>query len=188
MGTKWILIALLAVLAFLRVSQPTFFKRWVRADIAGISEHPLKVSTLIFLWVSMSVFGAICLFYAGYAVHPLLLLVIPLFLFLRLCFSFLLHLLLKEEGVRTVWKLGPMTALLTLWYAFTAAFLLLMSLTGYLSDGNGRYIFLIFHTAGAVYFALKQPGFVVFKTLGTRVYAILYLCALELAPLVIAVQ
>ncbi|MDG1055977.1 MAG: hypothetical protein P8I47_07365 [Schleiferiaceae bacterium] len=81
-----------------------------------------------------------------------------------------------------------MTALLTLWYAFTAAFLLLMSLTGYLSDGNGRYIFLIFHTAGAVYFALKQPGFVVFKTLGTRVYAILYLCALELAPLVIAVQ
>ena len=55
MGTKWILIALLAVLAFLRVSQPTFFKRWVRADIAGISEHPLKVSTLIFLWVSMSV-------------------------------------------------------------------------------------------------------------------------------------
>ena len=34
----------------------------------------------------------------------------------------------------------------------------------------------------------KQPGFVVFKTIGTRVYAILYLCALELAPLVIAVQ
>lgn len=86
MGTKWILIALLAVLAFLRVSQPTFFKRWVRADIAGISEHPLKVSTLIFLWVSMSVFGATCLFYAGYAVHPLLLLAIPLFLFFALMF------------------------------------------------------------------------------------------------------
>ena len=188
MGTKWILIALLAILAFLRVSQPAFFKRWVRADISGISEHPLKVSTQVFLWVSMAIFGAICLYYAGYAVHPLLLLAIPLLLFLRFGFSFLLHLLLKEEGVRAVWQLGPMTALLSLWYAVTAAFLLLMSLGGYLSDGNGRYIFLTFHVAGAVYFALKQPGFVVFKTLGTRVYAILYLCALELAPLVIAVQ
>ena len=188
MGTKWILIALLGVLAFLRVSQPTFFKRWVRADISGISEHPLKVSTQIFLWVSMAVFGAICLYYAGYAAHPLLLLAIPFLLFLRFGFSFLLHLLLKEEGIRAVWKLGPMTALLSLWYAFTAAFLLLISLTGYLSNGNGRYVFLLFHVAGALYFALKQPGFVVFKTLGTRVYAILYLCALELAPLLIAVQ
>tara|TARA_Y100000385_G_scaffold26294_1_gene25021 strand:- start:302 stop:868 length:567 start_codon:yes stop_codon:yes gene_type:complete len=188
MGAKWIFIVLLAVLAFLRVSQPVFFKRWIRADISGISEHPLKVSTQVFLWVSMAVFGAICLYYAGYAVHPLLLLAVPLLLFLRFGFSFLLHLLLKEEGVRAVWKLGPMTALLSLWYAVTAAFLLLISLAGYLSDGNGRYIFLMFHVAGAVYFALKQPGFVVFKTLGTRVYAILYLCALELAPLVIAVQ
>ena len=188
MGAKWIFIILLAVLAFLRVSQPVFFKRWIRADISGISEHPLKVSTQVFLWVSMAVFGAICLYYAGYAVHPILLLAIPLLLFLRFGFSFLLHLLLKEEGVRAVWQLGPMTALLSLWYAVTAAFLLLMSLGGYLSDGNGRYIFLMFHVAGAVYFALKQPGFVVFKTLGTRVYAILYLCALELAPLVIAVQ
>lgn len=188
MGAKWIFIVLLAVLAFLRVSQPVFFKRWIRADISGISEHPLKVSTQVFLWVSMAVFGAICLYYAGYAVHPLLLLAVPLLLFLRFGFSFLLHLLLKEEGVRAVWKLGPMTALLSLWYAVTAAFLLLMSLAGYLSDGNGHYIFLMFHVAGAVYFALKQPGFVVFKTLGTRVYAILYLCALELAPLVIAVQ
>ena len=188
MGAKWIFIILLAVLAFLRVSQPVFFKRWIRADISGISEHPLKVSTQVFLWVSMAVFGAICLYYAGYAVHPLLLLAVPLLLFLRFGFSFLLHLLLKEEGVRAVWKLGPMTALLSLWYAVTAAFLLLISLAGYLSDGNGRYIFLMFHVAGAVYFALKQPGFVVFKTLGTRVYAILYLCALELAPLVIAVQ
>ena len=188
MGAKWIFIVLLAVLAFLRVSQPVFFKRWIRADISGISEHPLKVSTQVFLWVSMAIFGAICLYYAGYAVHPILLLAIPLLLFLRFGFSFLLHLLLKEEGVRAVWKLGPMTALLSLWYAVTAAFLLLMSLAGYLYDGNGRYIFLMFHVAGAVYFALKQPGFVVFKTLGTRVYAILYLCALELAPLVIAVQ
>ena len=188
MGAKWIFIVLLAVLAFLRVSQPVFFKRWIRADISGISEHPLKVSTQVFLWVSMAVFGAICLYYAGYAVHPLLLLAVPLLLFLRFGFSFLLHLLLKEEGVRAVWKLGPMTALLSLWYAVTAAFLLLMSLAGYLSDGNGHYIFLMFHVAGAVYFALKPPGFVVFKTLGTRVYAILYLCALELAPLVIAVQ
>lgn len=188
MGTKWILIALLAVLAFLRVSQPVFFKRWVRADISGISEHPLKVSTQVFLWISMAVFGAVCLYCAGYALHPLLLLAIPFLLFLRFSFSFLLHLLLKEEGVRAIWKLGPMTALLSLWYAFTAAFLLLFSLTGYLSDGDGRYIFLIFHAVGAVYFAFKQPGFVVFKTLGTRVYAILYLCALELAPLVIAVQ
>ena len=65
MGTKWILIALLAILAFLRVSQPTFFKRWVRADIAGISEHPLKVSTLIFLWVSMSVLGQFACFMRG---------------------------------------------------------------------------------------------------------------------------
>ena len=188
MGAKWIFIVLLAVLAFLRVSQPVFFKRWIRADISGISEHPLKVSTQVFLWVSMAVFGAICLYYAGYAVHPLLMLAVPLLLFLRFGFSFLLHLLLKEEGVRAVWKLGPMTALLSLWYAVTAAFLLLISLAGYLSDGNGRYIFLMFHVAGAIYFALKQPGFVVFKTLGTRVYAILYLCALELAPLVIAVQ
>ncbi len=188
MGTKWIFIALLAVLAVLRVTQPTFFKRWVRADLNGISEHPLNISTQIFLWVSMAVFGAISLYFAGYQAHPVLLLAIPSLLFLRFSFSFLIHLLLKEEGVRAVWKLGPMTALLSLWYAFTAAFLLLLSLTGYVSEDSGRYAFFFFHVLGMVYFAVKQPGFVVFKTIGTRVYAILYLCGLELAPLVIAVQ
>ncbi|MDA8897188.1 hypothetical protein N9I97_00275 [bacterium] len=188
MGTKWIFIALLAVLAFLRVTQPTFFKRWVRADLNSISEHPIKVSTQIFLWASMAVFGAISLYFAGYEAHPFLLLAIPSLLFLRFSFSFLIHFLLKEEGVRAVWKLGPMTALLSLWYAFTAAFLLLLSLTGYLSEARSLYVFLTFHVLGMVYFAVKQPGFVVFKTFGTRVYAILYLCELELAPLVIAVQ
>ncbi|MDA0740312.1 MAG: hypothetical protein O2862_00175 [Bacteroidetes bacterium] len=188
MGTKWIFIALLAVLAFLRVTQPMFFKRWVSADLKSISEHPLNISTQILLWVSMAVFGAISLYLAGYEAHPLLFLAIPSLLFLRFSFSFLIHFLLKEEGVRAVWKLGTMTALLSLWYAFTAAFLLLLSLTGYLSEEHSRYVFLSFHVLGMVYFAAKQPGFVVFKTFGTRVYAILYLCGLEIAPLVIAVQ
>ena len=188
MGTKWIFIALLAVLAFLRVTQPMFFKRWVSADLKSISEHPLNISTQIFLWVSMAVFGAISLYLAGFEAHPLLFLAIPSLLFLRFSFSFLIHFLLKEEGVRAVWKLGTMTALLSLWYAFTAAFLLLLSLTGYLSEEHSRYVFLSFHVLGMVYFAAKQPGFVVFKTFGTRVYAILYLCGLEIAPLVIAVQ
>lgn len=188
MGTKWIFIALVSVLAFLRVSQPIFFKRWIRADLNSISEHPLSLSTHVFLWISMAVFGAISLYYAGFPAHPLLLLAIPVLLFLRFGFSILLHLLLKEEGVRGVWKLGPMTALLSLWYALTAAFLLLVALTGYLSKVNVLYTFLTFHMLGVVYFAVKQPGFVVFKTIGTRVYAILYLCALELAPLVIAFQ
>ncbi|MDA0898516.1 MAG: hypothetical protein O3A30_04470 [Bacteroidetes bacterium] len=165
-----------------------FFKRWVSADLKSISEHPLNISTQILLWVSMAVFGAISLYLAGYEAHPLLFLAIPSLLFLRFSFSFLIHFLLKEEGVRAVWKLGTMTALLSLWYAFTAAFLLLLSLTGYLSEEHSRYVFLSFHVLGMVYFAAKQPGFVVFKTFGTRVYAILYLCGLEIAPLVIAVQ
>ncbi|MDG1185979.1 MAG: hypothetical protein P8N04_03005, partial [Schleiferiaceae bacterium] len=113
MGTKWIFIAILAVLAFLRVSQPTFFKRWVSADFEGISEHPLQLSTHIFLWVSMGVFGAISLYYAGYQADPLLLTAIPFLLFLRFSSSFLLFHLLKEDGHRVQWKFGPMTALLS---------------------------------------------------------------------------
>ena len=44
------------------------------------------------------------------------------------------------------------------------------------------------HAIGLVIFSVKHQGFVHFTTIGVRIYAVLYLGALELTPLYLAIR
>jgi hypothetical protein len=50
------------------------------------------------------------------------------------------------------------------------------------------FILALGHAIGLVIFSVKHQGFVHFTTIGVRIYAVLYLCALELTPLYLAMR
>lgn len=176
-GTKGILVLVLGVLAAVRVTQPKFFAHWIRGDFSALQADYSATATL-WSWVALLIFAGLGL---QFTTLPTLWvwLGVPVVVGLRIFWATLIGVLLGDRGMRWEWRSGNGLALLALVYLVTAVVVHSIHLLGWVYEDYLWVVFAVGHAIGLVAFGIKRPALVRFQTLGTRVYAILYLCALE---------
>ena len=185
MGAKWTIIALLGLMAGIRLFQPQFFLAWTTGKLDR--EDPLNVPSTLLMWAVL----ATCSYFLLSIIqvdhsNALLFIVLPLLILARILFSHLIVRILRQENARMLGLEFFQIAPLSLLYLMTTAFVLTVHWTWPSANFWIPSIIAGAHIFGLVLFSIKHEGFVHFSTLGVRVYAILYLCALELTPLFLA--
>ncbi len=185
MGAKWTIIALLGLMAGVRLFQPQFFLAWTTGKLDR--EDPIAIPSLILMWLVLAtcsyfLFSTLNLDYST----GILFAVLPVLILVRILFSDLIVRILRQENMRVPSLEFFQIAPLALLYLITTLLVLVAHWTWPSGDYWILRATLGAHVLGLVLFSIKHEGFVHFSTLGVRVYAILYLCALELTPLFLA--
>ena len=185
MGAKWTIIALLGLMAGVRLFQPQFFLAWTTGKLDR--EDPIAIPSLVLMWVVLAtcsyfLFSTLNLDYST----GVLFAVLPIIVLARILFSNLIVRILRQENMRLPSLEFFQIAPLALLYLITTSLVLIVHWTWPAAQPWIFRITLSAHILGLVLFSIKHEGFVHFSTLGVRIYAVLYLCALELTPLFLA--
>lgn len=187
MGAKWTIIALLGLMASIRLLQPQFFLHWTTGTLD--EDEPLDWRAFLLMWAVVLAASFLAL---GVAFDGLLwserLLVLPGILLLRVLVADLLAQLFKPANKYMPWMSMRRLPQLALIYLSTAVIILAVHWIWPNSKNVVLGILAAGHAIGLVIFFIKHQGFVHFATIGVRVYAVLYLCALELTPLYLAIR
>ena len=187
MGTKWTIIIVLGLMAGIRLLQPQFFLQWTTGTLD--EDEPLDWRAFLLMWAVVLAASFLAL---GVAFDQLLwserVLVLPGILLLRVLVADLLAQLFKPANKHMPWMSMRRLPQLALIYLSTAV--LILAVHWIWPDAQSIILAILCtgHAIGLVIFSVKHQGFVHFATIGVRVYAVLYLCALELTPLYLAMR
>lgn len=187
MGAKWTIIALLGLMAGIRLVQPQFFLQWTTGTLD--EDEPLDWRAFIMMW---GVVLAASFLILGVAFDQMpwtqRLFLLPGILLLRVLVADLLAQLFKPANTYMPWMSMRRLPLFALIYLGIA--ILILSIHWIWPNAREWVYFILAlgHAIGLVIFSVKHQGFVHFTTIGVRIYAVLYLCALELTPLYLAMR
>ena len=183
------LIAVLGTLGVVRVSFPAFFTHWIRGQFHPLFDNRSTVGLHLLMWLVSGVFGGVSLL----LLFPersvwILLSAVPLVLIGRSLLTFGLAFLLRSKGATVHLSSGFSFAAAAMVYGWTAiGVLFTVVLRDYISDFS-LWLLGIGHVLGLLWFAQLAPAFQNLKDHGLRLYAILYLCALEVIPIYLIVN
>jgi len=189
MSAKWMLIAVLGTLGVVRVSFPVFFTHWIRGQFNPLFDNRSTVGLHLLMWLVSGVFGGITLLilFPNKTVWHLLA-AVPLALIGRMLLTFGLALLMRAKGTTVHFSSGFSFAASAMVYGWTAVVVLFTLLLGDHFAKYGIWFLVIGHTTGLLWFAYLAPAFQNLRDHGLRLYAILYLCALEVIPIYLIVN
>jgi hypothetical protein len=102
--------------------------------------------------------------------------------------SFAIATLLKVRGSAVKYQLGLSIAASSYVYLVTAFIVLIFVMTGLPSIKNLLIIIGTGHLVGFLWFSASIPAFQNIKGIGSKYYAMLYLCILELIPIYLVVN
>jgi|TARA_B110000259_G_scaffold119703_1_gene136142 hypothetical protein len=102
--------------------------------------------------------------------------------------SFGIATLLKTRGSAVKYQLGLSIAASSYVYLVTAFVVLICVVTGLSSIENLLLIIGVGHLVGFLWFSISIPAFQNIRGIGTKYYAMLYLCILELIPIYLVVN
>ena len=190
MNPKWIALIVLAVFALVRQTNAFWFDSWVlfkRSD--GASGTALDSVTQLALLAALVVFGTFS-YLPLHGTLPWLLWLFPLVLYSyrALVLRFLQLLLPPRQLPLDQWaQLLPLSSYVR-WQVIWTLFALTLYQTGALNDLGNILVVSAGHLFLLLFFAVKSTGsYTLFKG-ALRVFAILYLCALEAIPLLLIVK
>jgi len=187
MGTKWTIIIVLGLMAGIRLLQPQFFLQWTTNAIED--EDPVKWQEQLLMWLVI-LFASYLAFGTVFSEMRWFeqLLVLPAILVVRVLLANLLTRLFKNDN--RYFPLFSMRRLPQLALIYLATSLLILAIHWIWPDAQNWTLGILAagHAIGLVIFSVKHQGFVHFTTIGVRIYAVLYLCALELTPLYLAIR
>lgn len=184
MSVKWMFIVVLGTLGMVRVSFPAFFNHWIRGQFHPLFDNRSSVGLHLLMWLVSGIFGGVSLLLL-FPERPLWLLfaAVPMVLIGRMVLAFCLALLFRTKGSTVHLSSGFSFAASAMVYGWTAiGVLLTVILSDYLTAFS-LWLFAAGHVVGLLWFARLAPAFQNLKDTGLRLYAILYLCALEVIPM-----
>ena len=189
MSEKWLLIVVLGTLGIVRVGFPAFFTHWIRGQFHPLFDNRSTVGLHLLMWLVSGVFAGAALVLL-YPEQPMWLLLagIPAVLLLRTFLTFALAFLLRAKGTAVHWSSGFSFAASALVYGWTALGVLITVAFDEVLQGYSLALLATGHVIGLVWFAKLAPAFQNLKDHGLRLYAILYLCALEVIPIYLIVN
>ena len=174
-------------MAGIRLVQPQFFLQWTTGALD--EDEPLDWRAFLLMWAVVLAASFLAL---GVAFDGLVwgerLLLLPGILLLRVLVADILAQLFKPVNKHMSWMSMRRLPQLALIYLITAIVMLAVHWIWPDAQNTVLGILAAGHSVGLVIFSIKHQGFVHFATIGVRVYAVLYLCALELTPLYLAMR
>ena len=180
MGAKWILVILFGMLGAFRALSPAFFKHWIKTEFNTLFEIRSDFSVNFLMLLGCTVFGGLSLSMLELPnLKRELYLLIPCIIVYRIMASFGIATLLKTRGSAVKYQLGLSIAASSYVYLVTAFVVLICVVTGLSSIG---------HLVGFLWFSISIPAFQNIRGIGTKYYAMLYLCILELIPIYLVVN
>ena len=189
MGAKWILVILFGMLGAFRALSPAFFKHWIKTEFNTLFEIRSGFSVNFLMMIGCTVFGGLSL--SMLELHEPkqeLYLLIPCVIIYRVMASFGIATLLNVRGSAVKYQLGLSIAASSYVYLVTAFIVLICVMTSLPSVKNLLMIIGIGHLVGFIWFSVSIPAFQNIKGIGTKYYAMLYLCILELIPIYLVVN
>lgn len=189
MGAKWILVILFGMLGAFRALSPAFFKHWIKTEFNTLFEIRSDFFVNFLMMLGCAVFGGLSLSMLELS-DPMrgLYFLIPGVIIYRILASFGIATLLKTRGSAVKYQLGLSVAASSYVYLVTAFVVLICVITGLPSIENLLMIIGVGHLVGFLWFSFSIPAFQNIKGIGTKYYAMLYLCILELIPIYLVVN
>ena len=189
MGAKWILVILFGMLGAFRALSPAFFKHWIKTEFNTLFEIRSDFSVNFLMLLGCTVFGGLSLSMLELpSLKRELYLLIPCIIVYRIMASFGIATLLKTRGSAVKYQLGLSIAASSYVYLVTAFVVLICVVTGLSSIENLLLIIGVGHLVGFLWFSISIPAFQNIRGIGTKYYAMLYLCILELIPIYLVVN
>ena len=187
MGAKWTIIGLLGLMAGIRLIRPQFFFQWTTGKLD--ENEPLDSRVFLLMWSVLLATSYLSL-QVVFDEMPwnYCLLLIPGILLLRVLLADILAQLFKPDTKYMPWLRMRRLPQLALVYLGSTILILSSHWMWPAEKGWELIILALGHGLGLVIFSIKHQGFAHFKSLGVRIYAVLYLCALELTPLYLATR
>ena len=173
-------------MASIRLIQPQFFLQWTTGTLN--EDEPLDWRAFLLMLAVILVASFLTV---GVVFDDLIwserLLVLPGILLLRVLVADLLAQLFKPAN--KYMPLMSMRRLPQLAFIYLSTAVLILAVHWIWPDAKNVVLGILAtgHAIGLVIFSIKHQGFIHFATFGVRVYAVLYLCALELTPLYLAI-
>ena len=185
MGAKWTIIGLLGLMAGIRLIRPQFFFQWTTGKLD--ENEPLDWRVFLLMWSVLLATSYLSL-HVVFDEMPwsYCLILIPSILLLRVLLADILAQLFKPDTKYMPWLNMRRLPQLALVYLGSTILILSSHWMWPTEKGWELIILALGHGIGLVIFSIKHQGFTHFTSVGVRIYAVLYLCALELTPLYLA--